>query len=1407
MGTLASCFKKAGGALSDSDKNAILTRQANLRASGIATKDAAAQAVDELIAIIKTDLRAAGVSDNVGAEPTPEPAKKTRKRSIDPETKAELDALLANYNSAPDAPNPTERATKEHYNDRVRPAVRLLLEYANDPEESKATRAYAQNILDNEVDQKDIDAANAMTVAGKFRTRPEADSKPGIGLERVQQIVNKVLQSLGAPNGLQIQVVGKPSDVGITGSGYANAYGVTTNDGQILLFSDNLTSDIEAFKTIFHELFHLGLSKTLGQGSYIQAMLKFKTDALVRQYAARWKTSPDGMERKGKMPANNYEALAVEEALADIGEDLSLGNLGTKELKPFVKTAMQVMASVADALGMTKVAQAIRRMSYTEAEKFVMDTIANGNFGGETKLRAERFRTERTNTAPISVDPIQNLKDQFTDLTNGWRSTPSMLGWLSLDQIADRFPEMKSVQKVIKTIGVMGARARQFMETPTEVRKQWTKLYRDDPTMTKAMNELFVSSTLGEVWLDGNYANPMQDPRNKHLLNDDKALTPAEALALKAKWSALSPAHKQVYTQVLTELRKQFDAKQDALLKRIVDAYAEELNGIASPEELTKLARESDAKRKLFKAEVRAGGSFKQFDILARFLSDVDTNYIKPGEVAGPYFPLTRSGNFVMVKESKGFKAQKAAVQKAKEDFDAVYSRAVNSAEELSQYEKDLAEAKKALGEAKQALGEAKQRPDDYVVSFFQSRAAAERAAKELGLDPKGSVFLKQEYQRGVDTVSPSLVNRLSARIAKEMGTEVASDVSKAVRQFLIESLPDRAGMKSELKRMKVSGVDAGQAVNSFMGQTHKNAWAISRLENAVAIAEALDASRASREDDERIVGNELAMRFAKQLAYNEGNAMIDAAANMSHFSFLGLSVGYYVQNLLQPWLVTLPVMSGRFGMRKSAAEIAAASKEVVKALKIARKGSSFADLSTSLDYSKFTDPAEVELLKALTDEGLIDITIRADKGSGFAQTDSKVLAQVEWLSDVAAFPPHMIEVINRTSTALAAFRMQRARLAEEVAAGKMTQKTANDAAKAYAEKMIQQTQVDYTTENAPRFMDPNMLGGLGRLAFQFKRYQQAMAFLWIKTVVDAYRDMKSGKLDREAFRTMLYMSGTTLGVAGMAGMPLAAPAGLMLWAISKMDDDDEEKDLSQMFYAGLKDYAGETVANAARYGLPAAAGVNLSSKLGYGQTLGTGFMDRVKTAETGQEYMGAAASMLFGASGSLASNWVDAFGRMGDDPVKGVSMLMPAGLKNAIEAGNRAFGDGLTDRKGKTLLTPDELDVVSLVAKGIGFGDSTKVSNLYDARSAVLESNNKIKDVRDRLLRKAVKARDEGKLGEVQDDIQAFNERQPDNRILPKHILSSWKQEQVRKKELVNGVRVGKRDAALADAYGLTSD
>ncbi len=82
-----------------------------------------------------------------------------------------------------------------------------------------------------------------------------------MSVAHVQQIAQKILDSLGLGLVVQFQVERNPAAAGISVPQGVVPTGGTGN-GQIYLFAPNLLNEVEVFSVVFHELFHLGLSQS-----------------------------------------------------------------------------------------------------------------------------------------------------------------------------------------------------------------------------------------------------------------------------------------------------------------------------------------------------------------------------------------------------------------------------------------------------------------------------------------------------------------------------------------------------------------------------------------------------------------------------------------------------------------------------------------------------------------------------------------------------------------------------------------------------------------------------------------------------------------------------------------------------------------------------------------------------------------------------------------------------------------------------------------------------------------------------------------------------------------------------------------------------------------------------------------
>ncbi|MBX9959490.1 MAG: hypothetical protein K2Y15_05080 [Burkholderiaceae bacterium] len=210
-----------------------------------------------------------------------------------------------------------------------------------------------------------------------------AASTPGkMSLDAVRQAVQTAIKTI--PNAPGIEVVANPAVAGIAVGPTIRPMGGTLPDGRILLFADNIGSVIDVHQTVFHELFHRGAKVRFNRNAdYIAAMLDLAaTDATVRRLAVDWKKSDDGQDKREQFELNgpltgdrlaNYEALAVEEALAEIAESVGSGQV--KPARSMIERITQALARVAESFGLKRLARWLREADLSAAEKFIVETV------------------------------------------------------------------------------------------------------------------------------------------------------------------------------------------------------------------------------------------------------------------------------------------------------------------------------------------------------------------------------------------------------------------------------------------------------------------------------------------------------------------------------------------------------------------------------------------------------------------------------------------------------------------------------------------------------------------------------------------------------------------------------------------------------------------------------------------------------------------------------------------------------------------------------------------------------------------------------------------------------------------------------------------------------------------------
>jgi len=444
-----------------------------------------------------------------------------------------------------------------------------------------------------------------------FNSTGESTPERGLTLEQAQKAVNDALAGLSNPP--PVDVVLRAGDLGQGIPDYVK--GVRKPNGQLAVVAGAHSSPLDVIETVFHELFHHGLRNVVPDADYVQTMLDLaKRDARVQEYANQWKReAPEATQQReelrnlgftGSELNGRYEALAIEEGLAVVAEELRAQKQAGTRLGLRVRTLANWLASVADKMGMKRLASTVRNMTYNQAERFVLsaiehsgDAVVARNAAGDVprfRSRGDTPMGQRVGDALKSVT-VTNIKQQA-----GFKATDlrplslQMLGRRQLvDVYGDMLPEMRTYNDLMAR---MDADKNEAGAGADQLAKDWEKLKDEN-----ALADLMHDSTLAQM-----------DPAKDYVLGDNRV----RYVQLRKRYEALSPEAQGVYQRARDIHRNHMRDVRAAIKERIERS-------------------EMGSERK------------------AAMLKRMDDEFF--GHIKGVYFPLARFGQYVVVvKDAEG---------------------------------------------------------------------------------------------------------------------------------------------------------------------------------------------------------------------------------------------------------------------------------------------------------------------------------------------------------------------------------------------------------------------------------------------------------------------------------------------------------------------------------------------------------------------------------------------------------------------------------------------------------------------------------------------------------------------------------------------------------------------------------
>lgn len=305
----------------------------------------------------------------------------------------------------------------------------------------------------------------------------------------------------------------------------------------------------------------------------------------------------------------------------------------------------------------------------------------------------------------------------------------------------------------------------------------------------------------------------------------------------------------------------------------------------------------------------------------------------------------------------------------------------------------------------------------------------------------------------------------------------------------------------------------------------------------------------------------------------------------------------YSVQNMMQPFQTTLPILTSRHG--------AGAALEMEKAYRVggrARvvggglKQSYKAAKSIFGNQEIFDNDSwwKAQMAKERDGAELMDVADKmrelgwgASSGiesPGISELDmNRFQRGVHRVSNIARALPEAIEGVNRYTTAIAAYRLARK--------DGMTHAEAVD----YAALTVAETQGGYAAANNPTFFQNPLLAP----ALQFRKYSLGYGQVFYRNLAWMFKGDKQQRL--QAGKALAGMALTTVALAGVTGLPLVEPLRLLVNLASGLtgdDWDDAEKGL-QRWLAKMTEWTtgskslGQTLSEASMFGLTRLANID----------------------------------------------------------------------------------------------------------------------------------------------------------------------------------------------------------------------
>lgn len=876
--------------------------------------------------------------------------------------------------------------------------------------------------------------------------------------------------------------------------------------------------------------------------------------------------------------------------------------------------------------------------------------------------------------------------------------------------------------------------------------------------VTRTLEDLMYKSTVYGVHPDVAFGQG----KNAHLRNDDPEVEAANARRygeVKALWDQLQGIPGNPH-KVFADLR-------DAMTKLHEDTFEARRNNIDSLD---------------ISAEAKEEGH--------RLLNLAEERMLE-----GPYFPLVREGSYITTARMPAtalgrFKSRAEAEQAARrykaknphaeimpvEEVDGEF--VAHAGEKAVYFHDSLKDALNAKAAIEAEMREAWQHEG-------MSLDAAQTSIGPMISDPMTTVDFYRKAEVPTSGGFMAAINKLRDR--EHMDPQAYQQLA----EMYIESLPETSPRKAFLRRENIRGANRRMLAGygrRLLGAAHS--YGQTRI--ATERNQAWSAMYKHRVDSPEYgqVMSDLYQRqeiLSKRMVHNPLNTFASTIQDASSFMSLAFSPAFALQQVVQPLVLSAPVLAARMGRDGKAVGYG----RTMDALKAAYEGAvpffakrgaqqwmteikrvmgTYGGDGLTLQESanalidKFgRSEDERDMLRFMNDRGTLDFSFLNAVNDAVTLTAAGSKAKAIMRLSMAF--PQQIEAMNRTVTGLAAYRLAREARGMEHADAVLE-----------ANQVVSQTHGDYSRYNRPSVFNRPLVG----MGLQFKMYTQFLYSLLVSNVAHALRPRFKG--DREqAVRTLAYVLGSHAAFGGAVGLgPVAGAAKLALGGLlyaaagaGLIDKKKKDQTLDDWIASGTEEWGddffgkgnGKTLRTAGTYGLPGLLGVDLADKIAIPDVTDTRYTGRARASDQPGDVMDRVAITMLGPVYSNAKRVANGTGAaLHGDLKDAANQILPSAPRAWLHAATEAQ-DGVVTSTGKVVRPKSDMSPYDTAVRVLGL-QPVKTAMAYDDRARVQNAIDRIKTSRNQLILEYRQA-DPGDRAAVLAKIHAFNQgRAPELQI-----------------------------------------